>query len=234
MSVKSSEIRLKVSQETRDLWNSFCKSQKVSGPEMFEMILARLGGGSESETNNEDEHLTKTSRVYLRLTNEQLNGLSEISKSEGYKYQTQFLRALIDEVISGQRRVTTDADHSSAPKKNRVYLRFTERQYKKIHSLAITQSFDNATKYVKSLVLGAITKSPILTEDEINILRESNRELAAIGRNLNQVAKKLNIEFRDRESLTKQMIEELIDTVDEHRDRVSELIEKNLTRWKDL
>ena len=87
---------------------------------------------------------------------------------------------------------------------------------------------------MKSLVLGAITKSPILTEDEINTLRESNRELAAIGRNLNQVAKKLNIEFRDRESLTKKMIEELIETVDEHRGRVSDLIEKNLTRWKDL
>ncbi len=231
MAEKLSEVRYKIPVSHKEKWIAFCRSQKVSCPEMFAIVIDRLIGNVDIEKQEEDGN--KEDRVNLRLSKKQYAGISKIVEEQGFKNNAQFLRSLIDSVLSGERPIHQATDDVS-PKLNRIYLRFTERQYKKIHSLAITQSFENATKYVKSLVLGAITKSPILTEDEINTLRESNRELAAIGRNLNQVAKKLNIEFRDRESLTKQMIEELIETVDEHRDRVSELIEKNLTRWKDL
>ncbi|HBT9902792.1 TPA: MobC family plasmid mobilization relaxosome protein, partial [Klebsiella pneumoniae] len=37
---------------------------------------------------------------------------------------------------------------------------------------------------------------PVLTDEEVNTVRESCRQLGAIGRNLNQVARALNIEFR--------------------------------------
>ncbi|EPL6090831.1 plasmid mobilization relaxosome protein MobC, partial [Klebsiella pneumoniae] len=39
---------------------------------------------------------------------------------------------------------------------------------------------------------------PVLTDEEVNTVRESCRQLGAIGRNLNQVARALNIEFTYR------------------------------------
>ncbi|ENB0120699.1 plasmid mobilization relaxosome protein MobC [Escherichia coli] len=42
---------------------------------------------------------------------------------------------------------------------------------------------------------------PVLTDEEVNTVRESCRQLGAIGRNLNQVARALNIEFRESDKL---------------------------------
>uniref|UniRef100_UPI00388EE249 plasmid mobilization relaxosome protein MobC n=1 Tax=Enterobacter cloacae TaxID=550 RepID=UPI00388EE249 len=48
---------------------------------------------------------------------------------------------------------------------------------------------------------------PVLTDEEVNTVRESCRQLGAIGRNLNQVARALNIEFRESDKLKQEAIE---------------------------
>ncbi|WP_159332485.1 plasmid mobilization relaxosome protein MobC [Klebsiella pneumoniae] len=50
---------------------------------------------------------------------------------------------------------------------------------------------------------------PVLTDEEVNTVRESCRQLGAIGRNLNQVARALNIEFRESDKLKQEAIEKL-------------------------
>ncbi|MCV0267914.1 MobC family plasmid mobilization relaxosome protein [Pseudomonas aeruginosa] len=45
---------------------------------------------------------------------------------------------------------------------------------------------------------------PVLTDEEVNTVRESCRQLGAIGRNLNQVARALNIEFRESDKLKQE------------------------------
>ncbi len=67
---------------------------------------------------------------------------------------------------------------------------------------------------------------PVLTDEEVNTVRESCRQLGAIGRNLNQVARALNIEFRESDKLKQEAIEKLAERIDQHLDHVSELFDK--------
>ncbi|HIG1422041.1 MobC family plasmid mobilization relaxosome protein [Klebsiella pneumoniae] len=54
---------------------------------------------------------------------------------------------------------------------------------------------------------------PVLTDEEVNTVRESCRQLGAIGRNLNQVARALNIEFRESDKLKQEAIEKLAERI---------------------
>ncbi|WP_114141180.1 plasmid mobilization relaxosome protein MobC, partial [Escherichia coli] len=74
---------------------------------------------------------------------------------------------------------------------------------------------------------------PVLTDEEVNTVRESCRQLGAIGRNLNQVARALNIEFRESDKLKQEAIEKLAERIDQHLDHVSELFDKTWSRWHD-
>ncbi|WP_243637442.1 plasmid mobilization relaxosome protein MobC [Parashewanella curva] len=66
---------------------------------------------------------------------------------------------------------------------------------------------------------------------ETDALKESNRQLAAIGRNLNQIARVLNIEFRHSDKITAEMIELLVDRIDQHSTKVEDLIQQGHKRW---
>ena len=48
------------------------------------------------------------------------------------------------------------------------------------------------SRWISSLVQSHLMNKPVLRGDEITALLESNRELAAVGRNVNQMAKHLN------------------------------------------
>ena len=76
-------------------------------------------------------------------------------------------------------------------------------------------------------------RMPVLTDEEVNTVRESCRQLVALGRNLNQVARALNIEFRESDKLKQEAIEKLAERIDQHLDHVSELFDKTWSRWHD-
>ena len=78
---------------------------------------------------------------------------------------------------------------------------------------------------------GNLNREPVLTESEIQALRTSNRELAAIGRNLNQIAKVLNTEFRESDKLNRQAVLALSEKIDSHREEVAGLLQRNLNKW---
>ena len=64
---------------------------------------------------------------------------------------------------------------------------------------------------------------------EIDALGESNYQLLAIGRNLNQVAKAMNEGRRD--SVTIESIERLRGIIDTHTEKVSTAIRASVERW---
>jgi hypothetical protein len=62
-------------------------------------------------------------------------------------------------------------------------------------------------------------------------LRESNRQLAAIGRNLNQLVRALNSDARATNRITRAEIKTLAEQIEEHKTKVATLLEQNLNRW---
>lgn len=84
-------------------------------------------------------------------------------------------------------------------------------------------------RWVIDAIRVGLTQEPQFGMKEIEALGESNYQLLAIGRNLNQVAKAMN-EGR-LESVPTEAIEKLRKIIDTHTDTVSSAIRASLERW---
>lgn len=84
-------------------------------------------------------------------------------------------------------------------------------------------------RWVVDAIRAGLTREPQFGMKEIDALGESNYQLLAIGRNLNQVAKAMNEGRRD--SVASESIERLRQVIDAHTDTVSGAIRASLERW---
>ena len=84
-------------------------------------------------------------------------------------------------------------------------------------------------RWIIDAIRAGLTHEPQFSMDEIDALGESNYQLLAIGRNLNQVAKAMNEGRRD--SVTVESIERLRAIIDAHTEKVSRAIGASLERW---
>nr|CAC82766.1 hypothetical 20.3 kDa protein [uncultured bacterium] len=84
-------------------------------------------------------------------------------------------------------------------------------------------------RWIIDAIRAGLTREPQFGMKEIDALGESNYQLLAIGRNLNQVAKAMNEGRRD--SVTIESIERLRGIIDAHTDKVSTAIRASLERW---
>ncbi len=74
-------------------------------------------------------------------------------------------------------------------------------------------------------------RQPQFNAAETEALIQSNRQLAAIGRNLNQLAKTLNLDPNASYQVTVESIEALTADIKEHRRAVASMVQSNLNRW---
>ncbi len=80
------------------------------------------------------------------------------------------------------------------------------------------------TRWIKSLVQSNLMQTPVLTDSAINAIKESNRELAAIGNNLNQIARKINESAFNIDIVKMEKLDEVNQTVLTVRASIVELI----------
>ncbi|EAV2676858.1 MobC family plasmid mobilization relaxosome protein [Salmonella enterica] len=143
--------------------------------------------------------------------------------------ESDMLGLLLEKVTAGV--VPNEAKGLEEPRSDKVTIRLSPNDIHNMTERAKAEGFPSRTTWLTNLVLATLNKEPVLTDAEVNALRGSNRELAAIGRNLNQIARALNVEFRDSDKLNKELIERLLEQIDGHRDKVSNLIDRNMNRW---
>ncbi|EJT4224696.1 MULTISPECIES: plasmid mobilization protein [Vibrio harveyi group] len=145
--------------------------------------------------------------------------------------ESKMIRMMIGKVAPGV--LESETDFQKQPKTNQVNIRLSTSDQQKLTKKAQLEGYPNRTKWTTAVVLRALHQEPVLSESEIAALRESNRELAAIGRNLNQIARTLNIEFREGDRLKLEAVEALTARIEQHKDSVATLINKNMNRWND-
>lgn len=84
--------------------------------------------------------------------------------------------------------------------------------------------------YISALIRNHLYKSIELTGFEIENLRKSNYQISSIGNNLNQIAKRVNLDMGiDYQDL--ELIKELIVKIDNHVNLVNSCLQLNLNRW---
>jgi len=87
------------------------------------------------------------------------------------------------------------------------------------------------SRWVAALVQSNVTGQPVMTDKELLALQASGRELAAIGRNVNQIAKALNIAFEETDRVKLKLLSELSQVIDDNRSVIRALVRTSQNAW---
>ncbi|MDL2284754.1 hypothetical protein LJC19_06405 [Oxalobacter sp. OttesenSCG-928-P03] len=87
-------------------------------------------------------------------------------------------------------------------------------------------------RWIATLIQASLFKTAVMTNEEILCLGECNYELAALGRNLNQIARVLNADPTETGKLNRSLIEALQLSVSETREAVRNLVRASHRSWE--
>lgn len=118
--------------------------------------------------------------------------------------------------------------------RRRVHLRLSESEFEKASACAAAES-TSLTQWFVNLTRARLTRDPQLGMTELAVLGESNKQLAAMGSNLNQVARRLNSMQGslplDDVLRVAQEIDRLKREIDAHLSQVRAVMLANRERW---
>lgn len=118
-----------------------------------------------------------------------------------------------------------------APKKA-VKLLLTQDEHAALSAIAEDREC-SVQFWIVSLVRAALTRGITVGGKELQAIGESNYQLMAIGRNLNQIARQINADAaRNLHHVTPRMIEVLAGKLEEHCKLVHAVVRANSHRWK--
>jgi hypothetical protein len=112
--------------------------------------------------------------------------------------------------------------------KHRFEILLTESERRAIRERATSERCSMRRWIIDACRVG-LTHEPQFTTKEIETLGESNYQLLVIGRNLNQIARRLN--EGNIAQLTSQQIEGIKAQIDRHTNIVSAAMRASLERW---
>lgn len=88
------------------------------------------------------------------------------------------------------------------------------------------------SRWIAALVQSNVSGLPVLTDGELSALQGANRELAAIGRNINQIARNLNEAFHETERVRLDKLAELAASIAAQRQAVRKMIRASKQAWQ--
>jgi len=88
------------------------------------------------------------------------------------------------------------------------------------------------SRWIAALVLSNLTAKPVMTDDELAALNASTRELVAIGRNINQIAKAINTAFYETERVRLDKLSELSQVIKDNRAAIRALVRASQNAWE--
>nr|CAC79160.1 hypothetical protein 22.9 kDa [uncultured bacterium] len=184
---------------------------------------------------NSEIGATRGSYVYtLRLPDDlrdQWTAYCSRNKKKAAATMRALMRYLIQDDMPPEVRrwiaAQTEGEPDDGPKERlEVRLTPTEFQSVKVRSEAEGCS---PQRWVINSVRASLTHEPQFTMETTKALWESSYQLRAIGRNLNQIAKRLN-EGKSAKVTTEQM-EKLASYIYQHTDKVASVQDASLSRW---
>ncbi|WP_288407239.1 plasmid mobilization relaxosome protein MobC [uncultured Pseudomonas sp.] len=137
--------------------------------------------------------------------------------------EQQLAKAETSSIVNTYRQTGTDKE-----RKERFEILLTTSEKAAIKERAITERC-SMRRWIVDAVRVGLTHEPQFSMSEIDALGESNYQLLALGRNLNQIARQLNESHC--EPITVERIEALSRLIKIHTSIVSDAIRASLERW---
>ena len=91
----------------------------------------------------------------------------------------------------------------------RIYVRVPEFLYKGVKRQVSAKRMNGARAWVSALIQSNLLRAPVMTVAQLVELRRSRMELAAMGRNLNQIARNLNLAPSEFERVRLELLQDL-------------------------
>ncbi len=147
------------------------------------------------------------------------------------------LRAIVQQVVASARIEPGELQLPKAPPRRsaRVATRFSIEEMAELKRHA--EDFGSVQAWLVALARAQIVPgTPQFTDAALQALYESNRELAAIGRNVNQIAHALNVDLQQAGQLrsSANLVGELATLkrqIDAHTQRVFDVFVESTSRW---
>jgi len=156
------------------------------------------------------------------------NAFADKAKALGYT-EASLLRLLIEKVLQGN---SAEAELPPATEKKDAAIEVcvTPRMKAELGSRAKQQGMKTSS-YVRAMMRAHLSQNAHFTEKELEALVSLNYQLSAIGRNVNQIAKALNISVEEVQNIDLLDIERAAEVVKDVRNQVRQLIRANLAEW---
>lgn len=147
------------------------------------------------------------------------------------------LKALVQHVVRSAQIDTASITPPKPPplRSERIAVRFSLEEIQAIEPMAV--EFGGVREWIVALVRSKIRPdAPQITLDEAKALYESNRELWAIGRNVNQIAHAINLDMQQAGHLVGSAakireLDHLRAAIDSHTAKVLQLCNASFDRW---
>tara|TARA_Y100000782_G_C10168318_1_gene258613 strand:+ start:180 stop:728 length:549 start_codon:yes stop_codon:yes gene_type:complete len=154
--------------------------------------------------------------------------LSFLTEKKGGVSASKHLRNLIVEV-SGYENQQNKKEKSVNKlslglKDSYLTTRLNSSEKKAYEARSNEYGFVNKNSLVMKLIREEINRMPDLKKEELSALRESTKQLLAIGRNLNQIAKKMNSENYEGNTVTLKYLETIAEYVENLETRILQII----------
>lgn len=89
------------------------------------------------------------------------------------------------------------------------------------------------SRWIAALVQSNLTRHPVLTDTELQAVDTTTRELSAIGRNINQIARALNEAHFQTERVRLDRLAALAEAIHKTRDAIRVLVRASRQAWRD-
>jgi len=176
-----------------------------------------------------DESPMTQKAIQTRVSPEVGQAFKALAEEHGTS-ETRFLRLIIQRVLKTQPAVDVTTVEKQDGKRVQINVGLRSDEATMVVEAATTVGLTRVEWIVK-LIRAHLLRQPQVTAVEVDALMESNRQLAAVGRNLNQIAKTLNLDPNASYQVTVDSIQKLAADIKAHRKVVSDLLDSNLNRW---
>lgn len=112
-----------------------------------------------------------------------------------------------------------------------VSFRLTPSEYAALATRAKTEGY-RPTHWLKAMIRVQLTRQPSLSDPERQAVAHSTKQLLALGRNLNQIARALNKAPTQQAAVRLELLTDLSTRIRAHVDQITALTRASLERWE--
>ena len=172
---------------------------------------------------------TLDKEIRTRVAPEIKNAFRDMAKEKGLT-ESEFLRSIVLNAINYPSNTPTLETTKSNIEITDLKIRLPRFLIEAAKEKASTQGMATS-RWIKSLVQSNLIQSPVLTDSAIDAIRESNREIAAVGNNINQISRKFNESVFNADMVTIKKLEEIDFAIDSLRLELKNLVKVSRDGW---